>query len=108
VLQITEMLDLYRAELARVLQLKCEDVAQLASGRRELEPGTPAWDQAILFVRFYQALFEKMAGDGVAMHHWLRADNPRLNGVPLLLMVDDGRLAELLDHVEQDMEQRPY
>lgn len=100
VLQIVEMLDLYQAELARVLHLKCGDIGQLASARRCLEPGSDAWEQAQLLVRAYRALYHRMHGDGVAMRHWLRVSQPELGGVPHLLVVDDDRLRRVVDYLE--------
>jgi len=100
VLQIVDLLDLFRAELARILHLKCGDIGELAAARRCLEPGTDAWEQAQLLVRCYRALFEHMHGDGVAMRHWLRVEQPGLGGVPHLLLVDDGRLRTLVDYLE--------
>lgn len=102
VLQITTMLGLFQAELARVLQVNCVDIGQQPSGRQILEPGTGAWDQAQLFARFYRGLYERMQGDGVAMRHWLRVENKTLQGTPHLLMVDENRLDELVDYVERD------
>jgi hypothetical protein len=101
VLQIAQMLDLYDAELARVLGLKCHDIGQLTSGTADLQPDSDPWRQAMLLVRCYQALFDCKAGDGVAMRNWLRIDNPALKGVPLLLMVDEGRLGEVVAWLEQ-------
>ena len=104
VLQITTLLDMFQAELARVLHVNCGDIGQLSCGRQTLETGTLSWDQAQLFVRFYQGLYQQMNGDGVAMRHWLRIENRALEGVPHLLMVDDDRLAELVSYVERDIE----
>ena len=102
VLQITSMLGMLQAELARVLRVNCGDIGQLSSGRRVIEAETLSWTQAKLFVRFYQGLYTRMNGDGVAMRHWLRIENKTLKGVPHLLIVDEGRLAELVSHVERD------
>ncbi|MGD2112489.1 MAG: hypothetical protein PVI50_03820 [Gammaproteobacteria bacterium] len=93
VLQVTDLLGIYQAELTRVLGIHCGDVGQLASGRRCLEAGTPARRQARLFVRLYQALYARHRGDGAAMCRWLR--------VPHLLIVDDGRLADVVRCLEQ-------
>lgn len=100
VLQIAEMLGLNRAELSRLLHLKCGDVGQLGAAREMLQPGSPSWRQALLLVRFYQALYRKMAGDGVAMWRWLRRPNSVLGGVPLMLLVDDDRLDQVLEFLE--------
>ncbi len=100
VLQITAMLDMYQAELARVLKVHCGDIGELASGKRCLEPDTEPWQQAQLFVRFYQALYRSKDGDGVGMRHWLRIENKDLNGVPHLIVVDDGELARVVEYLE--------
>ena len=104
VLQITTMLDMFQAELARVLHVNCGDIGQLSCGRQVLETGTQSWDQAQLFVRFYQGLYQRMDGDGVSMRHWLRVESKALKGVPHLLIVDDDRLTELVSFVERDNE----
>lgn len=106
VLQIIDMLDIYRAELARVLHIKCEDVGFLAERKRDLELETDAWDQAVLFVQMYEALFVYCKGDGVAMCHWLRSENKDLKGVPMLLMVDDDKLSQVLGFLESSIDTR--
>jgi hypothetical protein len=107
VLQITGLLGLYQAELARVLRVNCGVIGQLASGRRCLEPGTAAWQQASQLVRLYQALYVQLDGNGVAMCHWLRVPHPRIGGVPHLLMVDDGRLDDVVRGLERMTGGRP-
>ena len=101
VLQIIALLDLFHAELARVLHLRCGDIGELASARHCLEPDTEAWEQALLFVRFYRALYTSMDGDGVAMRHWLRVEHAALGGVPHRLIVDEDRLQEVVMYLEQ-------
>jgi hypothetical protein len=101
VLQIIALLDLFHAELARVLHLRCGDIGELASASRCLEPETEAWEQALLFVRFYRALYTSMDGDGVAMRHWLRVEHAALGGIPHLLIVDEDRLQEVVMYLEQ-------
>ena len=100
VLQIVDMLGLYQAELARVLRLKCGDIGRLAAAQQSLEPATTAWEQALLLVRCYRALYIVQHGDGVAMRHWLRVPDAMLGGVPHLLIVDDGRLADVVACLE--------
>lgn len=100
VLQIIGLLDLFQAELARILHLKCGDIGELAAARGCLEPGTDAWEQAQLLVRCYRALYERMHGDGVAMRHWLRVPQPQLGGVPHLLIVDNDCLQAVVRYLE--------
>lgn len=64
VLQMFAMLDLYQAELARILRLKCGEAGELAAAQRELEPAGEAWEQALLLVRFYRALYVKKMATG--------------------------------------------
>lgn len=101
VLQVTDLLGFLQAELARVLQLTCVDIGQLAAGRCILAPGSVAWSRGRLYVRLYRALYDLHHGDGVAMYHSLRIPHAALGGVPHLLIVDDGRLAEVVDYLEQ-------
>ena len=94
--QITELLGLYQAELARILHLQCGDIGRLANGQWCLEPDSQAWRQAQLFVGFYQRLYAHMAGDPVAMVHWLRVRHEGLDATPHHMMVDDDSLEEVL------------
>ena len=100
VVQAGELLGLYRAEVARVLGLHCDDVSALFEGRLLLTSNSTAWTQAELFVRLYNALFDRMQGDGPRMVHWLRADNSELGSSPFLLMVDAGQLARVVAYAE--------
>jgi hypothetical protein len=104
VIQITEMLGMYRAELARVLHIKCEDIGRLVDDKQNLELDTKSWEQAILFVRLYEALYEYCEGDEAAMCHWLRSMNKTLAGEPLLLIVDDDKLQKVLSFLETEIE----
>jgi len=101
VVQIMDMLQLYQAEVARILGLQCADVAHLAQARTRLRPRTHAWRQACLLVRCYAALYARYNGDSVAMYHWLHRDLPGFGATPHRLMVDDHALADLVEPLEQ-------
>ena len=83
-----------------MLRLKCGDIGRLAAAQQCLEPAAPAWEQAQLLVRCYRALYVVHNGDGVAMRHWLRITDATLGGVPHLLIVDDGRIADVVACLE--------
>lgn len=100
VVQIGQMLGFYDAEVARILGVKCGDIGALNDGRQVIQAGSEAGRRAHAFVRFYEALFDCHSGDEAAMHHWLRRDNSKLGGQPLLLLVDDNRIDELVRHLE--------
>jgi len=89
------MLDLYQAELARILHAQCGDIGRLAAVQQSLEP-------ALLLVRCYRALYILHDGNGVAMRHWPRIPNEQLGGIPHLLLVDDGRLADVVVYLEDE------
>lgn len=102
VVQAMELLGLLRAELARILLLRCEDIAALAEGRELLTPDTPAWQQAQLFVTFYNRLYEQESGDGVRMRNWLRRVQPAWGNSAFYLMVDEGHLSQVLESLDED------
>lgn len=99
VLQIRDFLNLYNAELARILCLNCADITQLGVARHYLEVDTAAWEQALLFRETYQILFKRHQGNGVAMNHWLRKWHAVMKPSPLLLMVDFSGLQTVHDYL---------
>ncbi|HHJ34430.1 MAG TPA: hypothetical protein ENJ87_01560 [Gammaproteobacteria bacterium] len=101
VIQVIELLGMYHAELARILGQQCTDIGELTSGRRCIEKDSGAWHKAKLFIDTYHLLYERFAGDGVAIYHWMRAYNADLDGTPHLLMVDDGKLREIHDYLSK-------
>jgi hypothetical protein len=100
VVQAGEMLGLVRAEVARLLEFKCQSISALFDGKLVLVEGTTAWTQGVLFIRFYQTLYDRMEGDGVRMIHWLRANKGDLDNSPFYLMVDEGKLELVLEYLE--------
>lgn len=100
VLQATDLLGFYQAELARMLSLCCGDIGQLAAGRQVLVPGSTAARHARLFIRLYRALYLLHHGDGAAMHHWLRRPQAALDGIPHRLMIDENRLCDVVRYLE--------
>lgn len=91
-IQVTELLGMYHAELARILGQQCGDIGELASGKHCLDRNSEAGQRGVLFINTYNLLFECFDGDGIAMYHWMRAHNKQLNGTPHFLIVDDGKL----------------
>jgi len=95
------MFAMYQAELARILQLTCAEIGQLATGKQFLDPDSQTGRQAIRFVRLYNLLYDRFQGDEAAICHWLRVGNQDLNGIPLYLMVDEGQLMKVIEYLEQ-------
>lgn len=107
VVEAGEMLGIERAEVASIINFMCEGTGALFEERAVLEPNTETWRRAELFVSLYQALFDAMDGNGVQMVHWLRSENPALGGEPLLIMEDEGRLADVLELLEAMVDAKP-
>jgi hypothetical protein len=101
--QVMQYLGLYQAELARVLGLQYAEVAELVSARRFLHPDTPEYRRAQQFVRLYELLYRHFDGEPVAMYHWLRVRMAPTYTTPLMLMVDEGRIGELIDWFEASL-----
>ena len=101
VIQIVNCLDMYLAELARVLGLQCGDIGQLSSGKLLLQPDSTAWKRALLFVSLYQQLYKKFNGDGPNMIHWMRTNNKDLAESPHLLIVDHGKLESVVSYINE-------
>lgn len=99
ILQIRDQLDLYNAELARILRVQCADVGRLGVAQQNLEVDTPAWQQALLLRSTFQMLYERYDGNGVSINHWLRKSHPYMKPTPLLLMVDHGGLQYVHDYL---------
>jgi hypothetical protein len=98
--QALTMLDLYQAELARILRLQCADIAAFCNAQTTLEPNTESWRRSHQFIFLYQLLYQKLAADGVQMRHWLRRRHPCFGQTPQLMLVDENRLDELLEYLQ--------
>ena len=101
VMQVTEMLGMYNAELARILRQQCGDIGKLSSGQSCLLKETQSWQQAVLLIETYNLLFDYFEGDGVAMYHWMRASNHLLGGTPHFMIVDDDKLGTVHNYLKQ-------
>ncbi len=96
VLQITQMLGIYHAELARILRVQCADIGQLANAESVIKKNTQAWIQAEKYIILYGALYDFLNGNEALMNNWLRKNNQALNAVPLYVMVDELRIDDVL------------
>jgi hypothetical protein len=93
------MLNMYNAELARVLGQQCGDIGELASGQHCIKQDSTSWQQAVLFIETFHLLFDHFDGDSVAMYHWMRAFNKQLDGTPHFMIVDDNKLQTVHDYL---------
>lgn len=70
----TDGLGLYRAELARILGLKCADVSDSIHLEFLLGDNIGIRKKAERFVAFHELLENNFSGDSVAMLHWFRKE----------------------------------
>ena len=96
VLQITQMLGIYHAELARILHMQCADIGELSNSQRHLIKHSEPWGEAEKYIKLYEQLYELKQGDEALINNWLRKHNQRLQGIPLYLMVDELRVDDVL------------
>ena len=100
VLQITQMLGIYHAELARILNLKCADVSELSNANAVILKYSESWVLAEKYIQLYERLYVHNNGDEALIHNWLRKKNKELQAVPLYLMVDELQLEHVLAALE--------
>jgi len=101
VLQAADMLGLYGAELARILNVLCGDIGLMANGKKLLETGSETWDRGLCFLDFYELLGKTPGDDEVAMCHWLRAEHKQLKRTPLLEIVDHNGIRKVMDCLKE-------
>jgi len=97
VLQITQMLGLYHAELARILHLQCADIAELSNANNVISKKSVAWIEAEKYISLYECLYLSHDGQEAQINNWLRKKNKNLQAIPLYLMVDELRIDDVLD-----------
>ena len=96
IIQAGQMLAMMNAELVRVLKLQCTDIGCLAEAKTLLEPNTKVWNRALRFIHLYNLMYDMFSGDAVAIRHWLRSENNKLQGVPLLIIIDEHRIEDVI------------
>lgn len=101
VLQVTQLLGIYHAELARILHLQCADIGEMGGGGKTLVASSEAWEQALMFIELYECLYQYCSGEEACMHNWLRKQQPVMQGAPLYLMVDELRIKDVILCIRQ-------
>lgn len=92
-----DMLGLYRAELARILDLNCADVSDAQQLELLLQENRAVRAAAESFIVFYQLLERKFSNDTVAMVHWFRKEHASLGTTPFLAMIDNIQLNTVIE-----------
>jgi len=97
VLQITQMLDIYHAELARILHLQCADIGELSNANNVISKNSVPWFEAEKYIELYECLYFSYDGNEALINNWLRKKNEKLQAIPLYLMVDELRIDDVLN-----------
>lgn len=92
----TDCLDLYRAELARILGLMCADVGDSLQLEMIINSDSDIRARAGRFVLFVDQLEILFCYDRCKMVHWFRAHHKVLGTSPFLAMVDENRLEDVI------------
>lgn len=94
------LLDITQRDLADVLGISAATMSRIASGQKQLEPGSKPWQLAALFVRLFRALDAIVGSDDEAARAWMRGRNLSLGGVPLELVRDPAGLVRTVDYLD--------
>jgi len=103
VLQVTQMLGIYHAELARILHVQCADIGALSNAEKTISKNTTQWHQAEKYIKLYEGLYILFNGDEPLINNWLRKNNKSLKSVPLYLMVDELRIDDVLNALKTNV-----
>ena len=94
------LLGVTQSDLADVLGISAATMSRIASGQKQLEPGSKPWQLAALFVRLFRALDAIVGSDDEAARAWMRGRNLALGGVPLELVRDPAGLVRTVDYLD--------
>jgi transcriptional regulator with XRE-family HTH domain len=99
-IRAAQLLGISQGELAGIVGVSPATLSRMASGRKQLEPGTKPWQLAALFVRLFRSLDAIVGSDDEAARAWLRSDHLALGGIPLELIRDPAGLARAVDYLD--------
>jgi len=94
------LLGITQVDLADVLGISAATMSRIASGQKQLEPGSKPWQLAALFVRLFRALDAIVGSDDEAARAWMRGRNLALGGVPLELVREPAGLVRTVDYLD--------
>ena len=82
VVRAARLLGLNNSALAGVIGLSEATISRLASGVYMLDPGSKAYELALLLIRLFRGLDAMVGGEEKPMQGWMRSPNLALGGVP--------------------------
>ncbi len=99
-LRALDMLDIPSEVASSLLQTSSEALHPSGPRSFALEPGTPQFERAVLFIRFFRALDSIYGGDIELMKTWLHGYNRALHDVPLNLLSSLRGLKDVIAYLD--------
>jgi hypothetical protein len=86
VLRAAERLELSNRVVATVLGVSEATVSRMGAGAYQVEPGSKAYELAVLFLRLFRSLDAIVGGDTAVARAWLQNENTVLKAAPIALI----------------------
>jgi len=99
-LAAAERLGLNARELAAIIGVSEAGVSRLRKGALTLEPGSKAYELAVLFIRLFRSLDAITGGDETVARAWLRHDNTVLGRKPAEAIATVAGLVGVIDYLD--------
>ena len=99
-LRAATLLGISQLDLADIIGVSPATMSRIASGRKQLEPGSKPWQLAALFVRLFRDLDAIVGSNDAAASAWMRGEHLALGGVPLDLARDPAGLVRTVDYLD--------
>jgi transcriptional regulator with XRE-family HTH domain len=94
------LLGITQADLSDIIGVSPATMSRIASGQKQLQQGSKAWQLAALFVGLFRALDAMVGSDDAAARAWIRGHNLALGGVPLELVREPAGLVRAVDYLD--------
>jgi len=99
VVQAAQLLDLYNAEIASILGLKCADIVEMHNSERVIPPASQQGNKARSFITLFNMLDTNHHSNQDAMSNWLRHKQEGLHDTPLSIIVDQDNIESIVSYL---------
>ncbi|HHJ21079.1 MAG TPA: DUF2384 domain-containing protein [Gammaproteobacteria bacterium] len=98
--EAAQRLSIKGSELATILGVSPATVTRMKQQTYTLNPGSKAWELAVLLVRLYRSLDSITNGDENTARAWMHNPNEHLHGIPITLTQKVDGLSRTLAYVD--------